>query len=151
MTEAARPSRLAWPAAERAVSRTAISALLGYLYPPDGDDADGLSRWRLVMFGTVAGSAVATALLYLLLLGIIGPGYAQVTAVAEVRQEIRAGRATTVEQSMRELREKQCRHLRDNQAVAARYSASQLDRLRSEYYRLSGREWPMPTCAELGY
>jgi hypothetical protein len=81
---------------------------------------------------------------------IEGYAYAKRSELTELRQEVRSQSRRSLEIDILNLRVRQCRALADSNPEAARFAGETLQDRRIEYSEMTERQYPLPTCREVG-
>jgi len=131
----------------------ALKWILTLLWPPLHNDPH-LNRWQRHMAASmiiVATSIVALSLAATGRLESVGiDGFASSKEVAEVKKSTQNIEARIILQDIYETRKEQCRAKEDDNAPATKPAIMRrLDNLMSDYKRLKGQEYTLPSCDEI--
>jgi hypothetical protein len=125
------------------------------LIPPHDADGPAVNRWRFRIAAILGLTIVSQAALYALAFGIINvfgfTGFAQASDLTTVAQQVQAGRIDSLDQQLLELKEKQCdaqSQVPQNTDAARQYGERIYERSQ-QYYTLTQKYPPIPSCSEL--
>jgi hypothetical protein len=119
------------------------------LFPPlDSAHPDEHHRWRWSVTIVSLSTAIALVIYIALSSGYVSAvysGFASASDLAQLQSEWREARETDLESRILDTRTKQCTA---NTTVKHLYSDS-LQKLLIQYHKISGRQYPLPSCSDL--
>ena len=119
------------------------------LRPPKADASERhVQSWRWFIAVSTGVTALSLTLHILLACGFltfIHPGFASAADVEQIREERKTDRQTDLEQKILEVREKQC--TAPTPQIKSLHTAT-LQKMLLEYQRLSGTNYPTPSCED---
>lgn len=120
------------------------------LKPPPGDAGpDEIQAWRWFIAILLGATSMGLALHVAMVCGfltILHPGFVRADEFQTMQKERRLERETDLETKILDTRLKQCTTAGDLRAL---HGAS-LQKMRVEYARLTGRDYPLPACEDFG-
>ena len=125
------------------------------IIPPHDADGPAVTRWRLRIATLVGLTLVSQVALYALAFGIVNvfgfTGFAQASDLTTVSQQVQAGRVDSLDQQLLELKEKQCdaQSQTPQNTEAARQYGERIYERAQQYYSLTQKYPPIPSCSEL--
>lgn len=130
-----------------------FEAFWSWLFPEPGpDEAKQVFRWRQAVSLAIlllGGAVVVEDSLAWGVVPVLYPGFASASQVSGVWNSLVEVRASQVERSIREARERQCNAQIEGNMDALQFATQMLNVSLDDYQRAVKREYRVPECAEL--